>query len=432
MKSIKVFNSIAIPIVSIALVSVGAGSYLFAKAADTFLAKPRANVSQPRANVSRLRPTAAGSHQGGDRIHHGSPLFYGMNWHPMLVEDPSQDREIALMQKAGIKSVRLDAEWASIEPTSGTYDAMYLSRLDNAIRRLDADGIEPLVVVTSTPEWVSGAPSGDPSPSAEPPIRTTIGPGCNPSVTICHAYDNVADYSGFLSFLMHRWPGKVHEYEIWSEPDGWWSWKSTEKNKMTAATDNAIDYTTLLKAAYRTAKSIDPSVTILGGSLSGLGQAQQEFLKTMYRQGARNYFDVYSQQYFCDPPSRNFCSSDRSIYDPSVLAARFTKNIYPILKANGDGNKPVWVTETGYNTDTAAGGVTESQQAQYLTQSFIDAVSLPSVTRLYWYDFDCTDSGSTYLNYMCILEVHTNRLKPAYAAFQQLTGSSAKSESSGK
>jgi hypothetical protein len=419
----------------IALVAI-IGSYMLI---SSHAASPEASVEAETGSLSgnAIKITNS-SASGGAYVQFGSYSsssagnFYGINWHPMWINDGGQDDEINLMQQAGIKSVRLDAEWAFIEPSPGVYNQTYLDRLDNAIDVLDSKGIDPLVVIASTPAWVSGAPSGDPSPTTEPPIRSIIGTGCNASKTICTPYNGAQDYDTYLSYLMNRWAGKVNEYEVWNEPDGGWSWQTTQSNYLTAATDDAIDYTTLLKSAYTTAKAIDPNVLILGPSLSNTQLAQQTFLKTVYAQGGKAYFNVYAQHYYCDPPSDNYCgttsSDQRTADDPQVTGNLFETNMYPIMQANGDGSKPIWITETGYNSYTAGGGISEALQGQYLTQSYQEAKTLPNVARLYWYEMDDTDTGTTTQNYYGIINADTYnanslttyRLKPAYTALQQL------------
>jgi hypothetical protein len=364
--------------------------------------------------------------------------FYGINWHPMWIDNAVQDSEINLMQQAGIKSVRIDAEWTFIEPTQGTYNQTYLDRLDNAIAYMISKGMDPLVVIASTPKWVTGAPSGDPNASTEPPIRSIIGSGCNASTTICTPYNGAQDYDSFLSYLMKRWAGEVNEYEVWNEPDGGWSWQTTQSNYLTAATDDAIDYTTLLKSAYTTAKAINPNVKILGPALSNTQLAQETFLKTVYAQGGKNYFDIFTQHYYCDPPNDNYCgtgAAQRTADDPQVTGSLFAQNMYPIMEANGDGSKPVWITETGYNTYTAGGGITEATQGQYLTQSYQEAKTLPNVARLYWYEMDDTDSGTSTQDYYGLIDGSTYnvasltgyRLEPAYYALQALANPSGSS-----
>jgi hypothetical protein len=358
--------------------------------------------------------------------------FYGINWHPMWIDDAVQDSEIDLMQQAGIKSVRIDAEWYFMEPTKGVYNQTYLDRMDNAIDYMESKGMDPMVVIASTPTWVSGTPSGDSSPQSEPPLRSVIGSGCVATKTNCTPYNGVSDYDSFLSYLMNRWAGKVNEYEVWNEPDGGWAWQTTQSNYLTAATDDAIDYTTLLKSAYTAAKAINPNVLILGPALSNTQLAQETFLKTIYAQGGKNYFNVYTQHYYCDPPSDNYCGTtsadQRTADDPQVTGSLFEQNMYPIMEANGDGSKPIWITETGYNSYTAGGGVSQATQGEYLTQSYQEAKTLPNVARLYWYEMDSTGTGTTTQNYYGILDGATYdvtsltgyTLTPAYSALKAL------------
>ncbi len=224
-------------------------------------------------------------------------------------------------------------------------------------------------------------------------MRSTVGSGCDTTQTICTTYDRSAEYVNFFTYLMRRYQGKVRAYEIWNEPDGQWSWRTTQADYLQAATDRGADYTTLLRAAYPAAKAIDPQAVILGGSLSNVQKAQQTMLQSMYTRGAKNYFDVYSQHYYCDPPGHNYCNSNRAVIDPQTLANTYITGIVPVLKANGDQNKPVWVTETGYSSLPST-GVTEAVQADYLTKSYNAAKAIPGIDRLYWYQFDESGAGS--------------------------------------
>ena len=119
------------------------------------------------------------------------------------------------------------------------------------------------------------------------------------------------------------------------------------------------------------------------------------------------------------------------------MAAAYQQNIVPIMQQNGDGNKPVWVTETGYNTMPSQ-GISEAQQAIYLTQSYNVAKTIPNVARLYWYDFDSANiSTTTTQDYYGIYQANTYaindptnmRAKPAYAALQLLTAAASASTS---
>src|SRR5450756_3214585 len=86
------------------------------------------------------------------------------------------------------------------------------------------------------PHWANGSDS-----SQYPPLRDD-------------------DYVSFLGFLMRRYGSSVNAYEIWNEPDGEWEWHQPDPAR----------YTALLKKSYTYAKSLNPNVTILAGSLSNV------------------------------------------------------------------------------------------------------------------------------------------------------------------
>ncbi len=404
-----------------------------------YAATPSASVeAEGGALASGASIIADSNASGGQAVKFGgssqsASAFYGINWHPMWINDGGQNAEMDLMQQAGIKTVRIDAEWYFMEQSQGTYHPTYLERMDNAINGLVQRGIEPEIVVTSTPSWVTIPPSGDPDPMHEPPVRGKVNSDCDPTQTICSSYNHAQAYDNFLTFLIGRWKGKVHDYEIWNEPDGGWAWRTTGAFTYPQDyLDRGADYATLLKSAYTAAKAADPSVTVVGGVLSNALQGQQYMLKAIYDNGAKNYFDVYAQHLYCDPPNDNWCNSNRTPYDPQTLADTFATNMSPVMQQYGDSTKPVWVDETGYNSNTAGGGVDETTQASYLTQSFNDDKNLPNVARVYWYDMDESNSGTDPQGYYGIIAAdmyNANslpagyRLKPAYTALKQLATS---------
>lgn len=382
-------------------------------------------LTSPAAQVTDSKASSGKAIQFG-----GHPDSNGVNWHPMWINTGGQNAEMDLMKQAGVQSVRIDAEWYFIEQSQGAYESTYLSRLDNAVSGLVQRGIDPEIVVTSTPTWVTNPPSGDPDPMHEPPVRSTVNSDCDPSQTICSKYNHVQDFDNFLTFLINRWNGKVNAYEIWNEPDGGWAWRTTGSyNYPQDDIDRGADYAALLESAYPAAKAADPTVTVIGGVLSNAQGPQQYMLQSIYDHGAGRDFDVYAQHLYCDPPGHNWCNSDRSVYDPQTLAGNFTSTIEPVLQQNGDGSKPVWIDETGYNSYSAGGGVSEATQAAYLTQSFNDDKALPNVARVYWYDMDEADTGTDPEGYYGLIAADMYsadalpagyRLKPAYTAFQQM------------
>lgn len=304
----------------------------------------------------------------------------GVNDHPIWLRTAGQDISFDYLTKAGVQSVRLDVRWDLVEPTQkGVYDSYRLGLIDHYVDGLAARGIDPLLIVVNAPKWANG--STDPK---VPPQQDS-------------------DYADFLQMLIQRYGQKVRAYEIWNEPNGGWAWTNPSPSR----------YTALLKAAYTRAKSVDPGVTILGGSLSGTDGGPQNFLKGMYAAGAKGYFDVLSQHGYGDVDRGAYPGQSYPI-PPATVIAGFADNIRPIMSQYGDGAKPVWWTEVGCTT--ATGTNSPDVQAQNLLATFAAARDVPQIKRLYWYTWmnTGTDPSNAEHEYGIIDEPPVTSSSPWY------------------
>ena len=70
------------------------------------------------------------------------------------------DRSITLMRDAGVKWIRANINWASVEPnTKGTLDAWWLAEIDYAVTKAQAAGIQILMpIADGVPYWASADP----------------------------------------------------------------------------------------------------------------------------------------------------------------------------------------------------------------------------------------------------------------------------------
>jgi hypothetical protein len=152
---------------------------------------------------------------------------------------------------------------------------------------------------------------------------------------------------------VNRYKAYVKVWECWNEP----SWDTGF-----GAPGDPVRYTTFLKMAYTKAKAADPSCKVLGGSILGTTYNAQNFLKAMYKNGAKNYMDALACHPYCNPLSPLSPSVSRSgnaFWKLQVLR--------DIMNSNGDTSKNIWITEVGWSTDST--GVTEDRQALYLKQA---------------------------------------------------------------
>ncbi|MBR4756801.1 MAG: beta-galactosidase [Bacteroidales bacterium] len=151
------------------------------------------------------------------------------------------------LAQLGIRKIRLQAGWAKTEKEKGVYDFAWLdSIIDDAVSR----GLEPWLETSyGNPIYEGG---GTPFLSG----------GWPTSEEALQAWDN------WVRAMAERYKGKVHEWEIWNEPDG---------NRTFYQ-----DPTPLAELQVRTAaiiKDVDPDARIAG--FAWAGWHPKEFNKCM-------------------------------------------------------------------------------------------------------------------------------------------------------
>ena len=136
-----------------------------------------------------------------------------------------------------------------------------------------------------------------------------------------------------------------------------------------------------------------------------------------------------------DPPS--------SFYREDGNVARFTflgfRTVHDVMTANGDGAKPIWMTELGWTTTTStcsrgvwagqkASGVTEAAQAANLKEAYHCLAGYPYIEAGLWFTLRDTSAYTDELNHYG-LQRTDNSHKPSWDAFHsvatqgdQLTG----------
>jgi hypothetical protein len=286
----------------------------------------------------------------------------------------------------GAKWVRVFVPWVDVEPARGQYGQNWLAEYDRLLATLPK-GSRAIFDVVGAPAWESGSSAANATPA------------------------NPADYAALLHFLAQRWAGRVAAYEIWNEEDAsrWW-----------AGAPDPGAYTHLLQSAYTAVKSADPAAAVVLGGLTG---NDYNFLQGVYEAGGKGYFDAVGVH---TDTACNIASPETFLRDPngrldqdSFLAYR---EVHATEAANGD-DKPIWMTETSWRTTSAtcpegawagqkAEGVSEEQQATFLTQAYHCMAEDPYVQLALWYplgDAPAVSSGLTRAN---------GSHKPAYAAMR--------------
>jgi hypothetical protein len=273
-----------------------------------------------------------------------------------------------------------------------------------------------------TPHWASTAPFAPLNYQHAPPAE-------------------IADYRDFVYAVVNRYKPYgdspltadgygITDWVIWNEPNMRSDGEVPEPGEFW--TGSLEEYLLLLRAGYEGAHAANPDCNVLNGGLADVfwaegGQYLPRALERFYDpdgdgdagDGARPFFDTLNiHTYQLETP-------DATWYEDGLEA------ILNVMERFGDGNKPIWITETGYGSVT--GPVADSPFVDEETQA--DAVSLvyralsayPQVERVFWWslrDYHDNDSASNPA-----MEGHYGLLrasfgpKPAYLAYAQLTGS---------
>lgn len=267
------------------------------------------------------------------------------------VEPWKRDLTVRMAKEAGIGWMKQMFPWEEIEPRRGYYfdDEFKVStwkKYDEIVELANYHGLKIIARLDRPPAWTR---SDNRYPTAPP--------------------DNLEDYGNFVHTVVSRYRGRVHYYQIWNEPNLWPEWG-----------DRAVDprgYREMLRVAYTRAKAADPSVVILSAPLgqtlenTSRNMSDLAYLDALYAAGASPFFDILAANGygFAEPP--------QSPARADTLNFARLQLLRDVMVRNGDGHKPVWLNEFGWNASPADyppqkllwGRVTEQEQAAYTAEA---------------------------------------------------------------
>ncbi|MBR4748844.1 MAG: cellulase family glycosylhydrolase [Abditibacteriota bacterium] len=285
----------------------------------------------------------------------------GMGVYLCRRRDPAGDHEdlrrtAALAAAAGVRWIREEFTWPAIEKEKGRPDFAFYDRL---VREARAAGLNICGLICYYADWAA--------PASE------------------EANDEFCRFAGQLAA---RYKNDVRYWEIWNEPNGgFYPWDMDR-------------YFDLHRRCSEAIKKADPSLQVIGCSSAA---GDPDFIRRAAAAGCR--FDIASSH-----PYRT------ALVDPLL-----TGQLADTVSAAAEGGNPgrVWLTEMGWPTHLG-GGQPERRQAEYLVRAYMDALSVPGVENVTWYDFidDGDDTGEMEHNFGI---VHRDRrLKPAFLAYRTM------------
>lgn len=216
--------------------------------------------------------------------------------------------------------------WPYIEPEE---DGFSWSHSDTVVRYAENQGLTVIARLGWVPEWAR--PEG-----SDPDLDQTT--------TLTHLdAEHYADFADFVAQFVARYRGRVDHVIIWNEPNLSFEWGYGSVDPQA--------YADLLRQVYRRAHAANPDVVVLAGALAptlepeGSPAALSDliYLERLYEAGAAPYFDALAAHAYgqTSPPEE----------PPQWDAINFRRVelLRDIMVAHGDADKPVYVTEAGWN-----------------------------------------------------------------------------------
>jgi Glycosyl hydrolase catalytic core len=333
------------------------------------------------------------------------------------------DKTMVTLKQLHVQELRLNLYWGArygvatsrpAQPTNPADPAYDWSLYDRTVRYANQYGIHVLFSIYGTPSWANGG----------------LGPN--------HAPTNAIDLRNFALAAAKRYGGQypdgqggflppVREWLAWNEPNNPLFLSPQFKGKIV---QSAIDYTRICNAVYsgvhatlyaneRVACGVtgprgnnDPSS--IRPSVSPLA-----FLRAVKKAGLKK-FDAWAHHpYYAGPSDTPTTkpSGARGGTPTAITLGNFSELTKLLTQLYG--NKRVWITEYGYQTNPPDRlvGVSYAKQAAYLTQAFAIARKNPRVDLMLWF---LLKDEPTLEGWQSGLETVTGKKKPAFAAFQRL------------
>lgn len=305
-----------------------------------------------------------------------------------------RQREISLMQDAGVGWVRIVLNWYAAEPQKRRYNEDYLRRMEVLLDEIRAAGMRVMFLVLATPPWAN------PAGWDAPPLR-------------------MRDLGDFVGYAVRRFSSRVRYWEIWNEPDWHEFWKPSP---------DVLGFVEMLREAYTQGKAADHSALFISGGLAG---NNVDYLRQMYAMGARPYFDILGIHTYV------FTRGPDEIHPHIRNSFHGLAEVRKVMMANGDSAKPIWITEMSWPTNRRAPGATgstgsagsagdwaegvsHSTQAAYLTRAYEKIVQeYPFIQVAMWYNLRDKGTNPTLAYHNYGLVQHNFEPKPAYFAFQR-------------
>lgn len=267
--------------------------------------------------------------------------------------------DLKYVQQLGIGAIRVPLQWQLVRIRPGEYD---WSTIDRLLKSAQIKQIKILFNIC-TAFW-------------EETKKHNRQRG---TTRIKSSPVELKEWVHFVEALANRYRGQGVNYEIENEVNGEAFWKGTLEN-----------YLELLQAGYDAIKRADPEAKVLPSAM-GCGIVRNVQLSEA-RSDAWKWHDNWLQPILAT--KKYDVVNVHNYYFPSDIEANgltfrsYLEHIHGLMKKWGLGERPIWITETGYISIPAeAKGRTDNgspeKQAKWLTEAYQQAFEF-GVERIYW------------------------------------------------
>jgi hypothetical protein len=321
---------------------------------------------------------------------------------------------IARAGKAHASVIRTIADWRALAPrrpavAGDPFDPAYqFGDLDELVRNAQRQGIQVMITIWGSPRWANG--------------------GNGPNV----APTRPADLLEFGRAIADRYSGRhagfpyVGRYSIWNEPNlGIFLSPQFDRAGRIASPHG---YAALYRAGYAGVKKGNPTALVAMGETSNQGRdhpspgagadsvAPGTFARLLSREPDLK-FDAYATHPY---PTRPNSRPTEKVRWPNVTLSQLPRFEASLDRWFGRQNLPLWITEYAYQTKPADPyGVTEAQQARYLSQVMSQLKADAHVQMFIWFIFRDSERGLWQSGISGI----SGRPKPSYNVFAALARS---------
>lgn len=234
--------------------------------------------------------------------------------------------------------------WAEIEPEPNRWD---FSLLDKFVNWSQEHHTDILMHLSYTPRWASS------TPDAPTDVEVNNPPGLSGPPR------NMQDWQTYVRTVATRYKGKIHNWEIWNEPN--------RPQSFTGSVDTLVE---MEREAYTILKEVDPTCTVV--SPASTETKGLSYLDAFLAKGGGKYADVIGFHFYV---GHN---------DPPEAMVTLISSVKGIMAKHGLASKPLWDTEAGWLDNNP---LSPDTGAAWLARAFILNWA-SGVSRFFWYAWE--------------------------------------------